>query len=138
MRKENIICLSGTVLPLATGLFIYLTSQGRTYLSDFAKMTGIAFPVIKYPPLIRNHGCDLLWGFALFCGLRLLADKEEPPYKSAVTAIAIAALLEILQCFRQIPGTFDLLDILTETAAVIAAMFITTLAGRLHKNEKIN
>lgn len=136
MRKENIICLSGATFPLLIGLFIYLTAEGRTYISECAGRAGIVLPSIDYPQVIRNHVCDFLWGFALFSGLRFFADKSRTPAISALIALSVAVSLEVIQALPIIPGTFDPIDILTETAAVMAAMFISTLSRRLITNEQ--
>ena len=125
---------AGLILPLLTGLFIYLTCGTRTYLSD--AFSRIDVPHIDYPEVLINYGCDALWGFALFNGLSLFEEPKNKNIKVLIKAAVLIITLESVQLFEFIPGTFHPIDILTETIAVFTAMLITTIPGRLFQNEK--
>ena len=136
VHYENTLLLTGTIIPLLTGLTIYLTSGNNTYVSAFASGLGINLISVNYPEIIRNYACDFLWGYALYSGLRLFDEKSNPHAKSALIALTAVTILELTQLSPKFPGTFDCFDILVETAAVITAMFITTLPGRfIHEKE---
>ena len=137
MNRLNTICLLGLVIPVLVGSFIYISSGSGTYLYDWANKMGITVRAVKYPQIIRNFGCDFLWGYALLSGLRLFEDKSRSPAKSVLVSLIAVVFLETIQLSDSIPGVFDPLDILVETTAVLSALFITNHLGRTN-DEKNN
>lgn len=137
MNKLNTICLLGLVIPILVGAFIYISSGSGTYLYDWAAKAGITVRTVRYPQFIRNFGCDFLWGYALFSGLRLFDDKSRSPAKSALISLVTVVFLETIQISGSVPGVFDPLDIFIETTAVLTALFITNHFGRMN-DEKNN
>lgn len=125
--------VAGLIIPSLFGLFIYLTSGTRTYISDFANSMGLTFIDIKYPEIITNYGCDALWGFALYSGLSLFEDNYN---RTVIVSLLIVIVMETTQRFKFVPGTFDSLDIIVETLAIILAMLIIEISRRLLSNEE--
>ncbi len=130
MSKENAVCLAGLSIPMLVGSIIYLTCGGTTVIYRWFTEMGVSLKTVDYPQFVRNYGCDLLWGYALYSGLRLVEDKTAPVSKSLLIAMVTLIFLEGIQLFDMVPGVFDPLDILVETIAVLSAMFITTTIGR--------
>jgi len=121
------------IIPLISGLFIYLTKAESTYLSRYLSGIRAALPVLDYPDIIRNHACDILWTFSLFFCLRLtLGERLKGKHNITVILVtgSVATVLEVMQLFKIIPGTFDMLDILAELTAAAAAFLITMITER--------
>lgn len=119
------------MIPLILGVLVYITSGLRTYLSEFIHNSGLIFRTIDYPDFFRNYACDFLWGYALFSGLYLINGGYKDAGRIVITSIIVIIVLEGIQVFPGIPGVFDPSDILIETSAVLTAMFITSITGRL-------
>ncbi|MBO4580225.1 MAG: hypothetical protein J5715_08740 [Clostridiales bacterium] len=131
--KRFVVLLANAVIPLTVGLMIYLTAGGRTYVADLFSNIGIMFPRIQYPQLIRNHACDFLWAYSLLSMLMLVMGKEEIKrnIKIILATVFFSIVLESIQIVPMIPGTFDLLDVLTELIAIMLAVLIThVIIGR--------
>ena len=129
--RTRFINLAGLMIPLILGVLVYITSGHRTYLSEFIHNSGLIFRTIDYPDFFRNYACDFLWGYALFSGLYLINGGYKDAGRIVITSIIVIIVLEGIQVFPGIPGVFDPSDILIETSAVLTAMFITSITGRL-------
>ena len=138
--KKIAVSVISICLPLISGLFIYLTSGGGNYLTDCISLTGLVFPRITYPGLVRNYACDFLWSYSLFSAVELAISEGKPKIRAAVAVSFVTMiLLETLQQIPQFPGTFDVWDIAVETAAIaIAAVVTITLNRRFKYEEKVN
>ena len=135
--KRNSLFAINIIIPLICGLFIYLTKTERTFLSDFFSAFRSVLPVIKYPYVIRNFACDFLWAYSLFFCLRLtLGDSLKGKHNLTVITVTgvVAIILETIQLFKIIPGTFDPLDIVIELFAVTVALLITKIIERRFEN----
>ncbi len=128
--KRNSLYILNIIAPLFCGLYIYLTKAESTYLSDFLFGFRSVLPTVSYPYIIRYYACDFLWTYSLFFCLRLtLGDALKGKHNWTVVLISsvTAIILETIQLFKIIPGTFDFLDILTELLAVAVAFLITAI-----------
>lgn len=76
--------------------------------------------------LLRNYLLDFLWAYALTFSIFILYGSNTAATLKTIFLIAFcfSAILEILQCTSFVPGTFDVLDILTEIFGIASAVFI--------------
>ena len=135
--KRNSLFALNIVFPLLCGAFIYLTKAEPTYLSDYLHAFRKVFPTISYPYIIGNFACDFLWSYSLFFCLRLtLGDQLKGKHNTVVIIVsAVAAvILETVQLFKSVPGTFDPFDLVTELVAIAFALLITTIIERRFKH----
>ena len=134
--KRNCLFAANIIIPLVTGLFIYLTKAEKTFLSDFFSFTRSVLPVINYPVLISSFACDSLWTYAMFFCFRLsLGDELRGKHNLTVILLTgvVAIILEAVQLIKVIPGTFDLLDLIAEFIAIAVAFLITHIIERRFK-----
>ncbi|MBP5260682.1 MAG: hypothetical protein J6Z43_00995 [Clostridiales bacterium] len=139
MNRGNIVCFIGMAISLMIGLVIYLTNGSTTYISGSFEKLGIKLISIDYPKIIKNYGCDFLWGYALCSGLQMFnsnAGSRLGLLKVITASMLLAIIMESLQKVSFISGTFDILDILVECGAICIAGFITNTYMRRHQNEK--
>lgn len=119
-------------LPLAVGLCVYLFFRKSTYINR----------VFGFEPNLQINSClglfvkcwlcDILWAYALTHALHfaLYAFKHKILI-SAILSICVAVSFELLQLFGRVSGTFDILDILFQIAAVLLA------AALIKRREKL-
>jgi|GEM_PF-2103352 len=130
--KFSLKGLFTAVLPLLGGLLCYLLFRPDTYISTLIYgLLGIDgfkfnFPVNVLTTFTRNFVPDICWAVSLFLFLELIFSEKET---AAVTTILFAVLTEMLQMTDIMPGTFDVWDIIFETAGVITAYAVTTRKG---------
>ena len=133
LSRKNRLYAANVIVPLLCGLFIYLTAAEDTLVSAFLPALRSLLPVIDYPSVIRNFAADFLWAYALFFCLRLsLGDELCGRYGiyALLLAAAVALILECLQMTKILPGTFDMLDIITELTAAAVALLISNIIER--------
>ena len=133
------VCFIGMVISLMAGLVIYLTNGRATYISCSFEKLGFRFEPIDYPMIIKNYGCDFLWGYALCSGLQLFNSKAGsiPGLLKVITAsVLLAIIMESFQKLSFVSGTFDIIDIFVECGAICIAGFITNTYIRRHQNGK--
>lgn len=138
MNKRCAICIANSAIPLLLGFLIYVTAGRGTYLADLAFRTGIRFPHIDYPLLIRCYACDFLWGYSLLSALLLITKPfgRREILKVMAVAASVAVLMESLQAIPAFPGTFDAWDIAAEFAAIVLCTAITHLIFRRKQHEE--
>jgi len=131
--KKNYLYALNSIIPLFCGLFIYMTIKEETLISHSLSSLRSLMPIIDYPLMIRNFAADFLWTYSLFFCLKLtLGDELSGKYNVIVlllTAI-VAVIIECLQLTDIFSGTFDLLDIVTESAAAVCALLISNMIER--------
>ena len=131
--KKNYLYALNSIIPLIFGLFIYMTIKEETLISHSLSSLRSLMPIIDYPLIIRNFAADFLWTYSLFFCLKLtLGDELSGKYNVIVlllTAI-VAVIMECLQLTDIFSGTFDLLDIVTESAAAVCALFVSDMIER--------
>lgn len=75
--------------------------------------------------LLRFYLPDMLWAFALSCGLQtILAPQKWGIVSCGVTAFVCGAIWELLQWLGAVRGTGDWLDILMYFLAALASIFV--------------
>ena len=137
--RKKVLLIINIIVPLLIGLFIYVTKEGNTYISDVFSSVRSEFGIICYPLIIRCYACDFLWAYALFFCIRLsLGDSLKGKNNETVliTAGVIAIALELLQLNKRFPGSYDSMDIVVELFAIFIAAVITTIIDRRIKYEK--
>ena len=110
-----------------------MTVKEDTLISRSLSSLRLLLPVIEYPYIIRNFAADFLWTYSMFFCLRLtLGDELSGKYNIIVLLLTavVSAIIECLQLTDIFSGTFDLLDIVTETAAAVCALFISNMIKR--------
>lgn len=121
--KRNILSFFINIfLPLAVGLCVYLFFYNGTYINlilgielDF-KLKSV------FGIFVKSWLCDILWAYALTHSLYLaLHAFKHRILISAIISICFAIILELLQLLGCVAGTFDILDILFQIAAVCLA-----------------
>lgn len=122
------------VWPLAAGALLYavlspdvwfVRELGNIFQGGFQPA---AVPCGRLVRFIRNYVPDMLWGYALTSVL-LLTVRQGAVHITDRTVLGISclfsAVLELLQLFSWVSGTFDMADIaalwVSHAAAVIAA-----------------
>ena len=84
---------------------------------------------------VRNYMLDMMWAYALvFTLFFIMGNKTAELLKILMIATVFSAGIEILQLTSVVRGTFDILDIIAEFFAEIAAGFI--IKYNFHKEEK--
>lgn len=130
MRKKHIFLLINIVFPLIIGLAIYLICYKSTYINTtFNEIFGFTPPYFysdnTFYRFISCWACDILWAYSLTFGLYLcFKDFKNPLVISSVLAVSLAVIMEILQAYDLISGTFDIWDIILEITAIILAVII--------------
>lgn len=132
MKRKILTIFINIFLPLAVGLCIYLLFYNGTYLNS---MFGIElnFKANSFLGIfMKSWACDILWAYSLTYSLYfvLYAFRHRIVY-SAILSICIATVFELLQLFGIVSGTFDILDIIFQIAAVLFA------ARAIKRREKI-
>lgn len=132
MKKNLMTFFFNIFLPLAVGLCIYLLFYNGTYLNS---IFGIELNLKANSFLgifMKSWACDILWAYSLTYSLylALYAFKRKIAI-SSILSICIVTVFELLQLFGKVNGTFDILDIIFQIAAVISA------AGVIKRREKI-
>ena len=131
--RKNYLYALNSIIPLFCGLFIYMTIKEDTLISHSLSSLRSLMPIISYPLIIRNFAADFLWTYSMFFCLRLtLGNELSGKYNVIVLllTVAVAVIIECLQLTDIFPGTFDLLDIVTEIAAAVCALFVSNMIER--------
>lgn len=138
--KDKIKHLLLIIIPLFAGYIIYIFLRGDTIISRFTEnLIGIRFAHTvrnSFPvSVIKNWGCDFLWAFSFTSALLyFLRHGNRRFFSASAICIVCGTVLELMQKYNVLSGTFDVGDIFAEaTAAVIAAI---TIKGVM-KNEKV-
>ncbi len=131
MSKETRLCLLHSVTALGLGLLLYVFLRQNTYLHTLLETVfRLDIPIPQYSAshlqFVANWLGDFLWAYALcFALYRLLSPFPRRLLLAALAVIVLGAVLECLQKLKILSGTFDPLDIFTESvAAGLAAIII--------------
>ena len=95
-----------TVLPLLAGILLY-------YFRDSYYL----------PSLLSNHLADFLWAYAFISSILVIWDRE-PALIWMLVPFAVALLFEFFQYEHLIPGTGDVLDIITYYSSFLLALLL--------------
>jgi len=142
VRKSVVVCLAATVLFLSAGLVAYLIYRPDTHISQLIfKM----FRFTVHTPennavtyFMKNWFSDICWAAALeFAVALILSGTKKSVLTSVLISLAFSALIEAAQKTGIIAGTFDWLDILSESLAIILSGMIIKIALKGEtRNEK--
>ncbi len=143
MRKHRIILLLNIIIPLIFGLVIYLLLKPNTYISELIySLFNIRFDYyISNKGIIRifiyNYLCDILWAYALTFTVYYFVNSFTHKYLLTLFITNMfCVLIELLQYFGIVSGTFDIFDILLEcVSSALALMYILFLFHGGKENE---
>jgi len=130
--KRTAFYLLNIVVPLASGLIIYLSFRPESYLSSFAESAGISIQLNSFKPgilylFIKNYFSDILWAYSLtFAVAFVLGYSRRNLVLTVIICLLFSAVLESFQRLGIFNGTFDVLDIAFEgLSTVLSAALIT-------------
>jgi len=136
-RKK--LLLLETIIPLMVAGVIYYFFCPDVY---FVKMLDRIFAIGERHKVIsndavvlflRNFGLDFVWAFSFSVLISFFVEKRK--WLRVVIPFSMGLLIEILQKYHVISGTFDYFDILAE-ALGIALAYIICLLQEVLINEK--
>lgn len=123
MKRKLLTFFFNIFLPLAVGLCIYLFFRKGTYIN---LVSGIEFNFALKSGLgvfVKSWLCDILWAYALTNALYLaFCAFKHRIMITAIISICVGTVFELLQLLPSVVGTFDILDILFQIAAVLLAV----------------
>ena len=124
-RKRVFDVVFNIIIPLFIGFIIYCAVNKNTYISGIIN-TPISIDVKGvFGLFIKCWLCDMLWSYAFVFALSYaLSAFRHAVLLAAIISFCIGVVLELLQLFGLITGTFDILDITFELAAVLTAVGI--------------
>lgn len=129
--RKNVIIILNSVIALKIGLLIYIFMKDDTYINTFTHIHFNYSPETYFEIFIINWFCDFLWGYALtFALYYVLSPFSHRRILSLVLTVVFGAILECLQAFDIIPGTFDWWDIAIEIIAVLIATVVLKLIDK--------
>lgn len=131
VNVKKIIYFFNAFAPLAVGLIIYLKMKQSSYISQFVLQY---IEVIEYVPktilgvTARNWGCDFFWAYSLnsvlFYFLRPFKHKAFIAF--GLTAL-LGVILELLQLYGALSGTFDVLDMIFEIIGAVISGIVSKI-----------
>lgn len=124
MKRIIFFCIN-TFVPLASGICFYALFTQDTYISTILETSTIMPAKSPFFVLCRYYLCDMLWSYALMYTLCVLSSITGYGIANLfLKCIAFEAAFELLQHFRIISGTCDILDIVLECIANLLAIAI--------------
>ena len=129
---KRLITAAFITVPLFIGAGIYIILSPKTYLSSFFSEIFTRFDfantremLLQYKVfvLIRNYMCDICWAFSLEAALYAVLERNSR-YLSVTLSGIFCIIIELLQKYEIIHGTFDYSDIITELAAIILSYIL--------------
>ena len=126
MSKETRLCLLHSVTALGLGLLLYVFLRQNTYLHTLLEAVfRLDIPIPQYSAAHLQFVANWLGDALCFALYRLLSPFPRRLLLAALAVIVLGAVLECLQKLKILSGTFDPLDIFTESvAAGLAAIII--------------
>ncbi len=128
--KKKVFFAANIVLPLLFGLIVYLTIKNGTYINSYLETNGKESDSV-FLTFMSNWGCDALWSYSLTFAIYItLYTLKKRLHTSVCVSVLLGIFMEILQCIRIIPGTFDVFDIVSEVIAAVIAVTVIKLEGK--------
>jgi hypothetical protein len=132
IMEKRIFLVANIILPLFLGAAVYFfTSEDVVFVEMVSSFLGkpinnvCADPYSVVTRLVRYYIPDVIWAYALVFALYFSFGNNAARVKIVfVIAVIFSSIMEAIQLFPAIPGTFDLIDILVEAIAEIIAAFI--------------
>ena len=117
--RRNLFYFFNIIVPLLLGTAIYLYWRPDAYISK------LIFELLNISPglepgrpvgifrFVRYYLCDMFWAYALIFSLAFYLGRNR--LRSAyIIGLCFTTFLEFLQLLPQMPGSFDILDIIVE------------------------
>lgn len=117
------------IIPLLCGGLVYLISSPDViFVNIINTHIKTITPIVSFNSVVgrflRNYLLDILWAYALVFAIYFIVDTAEV-WRILVLTMVFSIILEAVQVFDFVPGTFDVWDILFEgIAETLAAIFI--------------
>lgn len=143
-RQKQAVLVLNMTLPLFLGGCLYLMFRPDSFICHemwelFHIRVAVSQSVfMKYPILctfLKNYAGDILWAYAFFVTVAW-AGKDVSVVK-LLECVVFEAFFESMQYFRIIAGTYDICDILAETAATLVA-YCLLKKGKICVNTRRN
>lgn len=129
------VFLLNIIVPLLIGGGIYLISSPDViFVQIINEHIGNTSHIIDFnseiSKVLRNYIPDILWGYSLLFTIYYIWEGSKL-WNVFVAAFVFSILIESIQIFGNVPGTFDVLDIFFEgIAELIAAININNMRRR--------
>lgn len=129
-KKRTWFYLLNIIVPFYVGLMLWIIFRPESAFAVLVRrITGIPFPVVIGTSIavrfIRSYAAEILWAYASVFAMHWISRKYGYGLlKSGIICSALILFTEMLQQPAVMPGTFDIFDIILETAAVFAGLYI--------------
>lgn len=130
MSKKGVIL--NVLLPIVLGgCLYYLYFPNIYFVKIIDNIIGNSFHLemqmehVQILRVVRNYIFDILWAYAFMSMCYYICcDSKNGAIMSFQIALSCSIILECLQLFPNIRGTFDGIDIICEGMAELLALFI--------------
>ena len=129
-KPQRLFWVVNICFPLFAGFCVYLFCRPDTRTSSVIirlfMMFGITINEISVrSEFVRFYLCDILWAYALTCTVSmLLGQSKRELFAAGIICFLFEGLIEVMQKWNIIGGTFDGLDIAFEAIATSIAVVI--------------
>lgn len=143
--KKALFWIAIIIIPLVDGLAVYLLFRPSAMISkliySFFNITPlhIATPENIFWNFIKYYLCDFLWAFSLAALSKLLLGNGK--LQSTIVLLIViftGFVIEILQKYSFISGTFDVLDFFVEAIGAILSIIIISYSRRNENEQQIS
>lgn len=125
-KRNNLFYILNVLIPLIMGSLIYVFYSPDTYfvkaLNNFININVFEPNVITN--ILKNYFCDFCWCYSLAFAISYIYKESISIIVTIIVPISVGIGLELLQFFKIISGTYDLLDIFSELLACIICYLI--------------
>lgn len=130
--QKKIFYVFNIIFPLLVGAVIYCFTSTDVFFVGVVR-SFLGMPIHTWlsitdggiVQIIRNYLSDILWAYALVFALCFSIGNSAARVKTAfVIAVVFSTVMEVIQLSPEIPGTFDMNDILVEIMAETIAVLI--------------
>lgn len=133
--KKTIILLNVTAPIIIGAVFYYIFGRDTVFVELIDNILGFSMHITNTGnnlgiKMARCYLPDFLWAYALMSAVLLFWGYDK---RIIALVIIYETVLELLQLFSSVKGTFDVWDILIE---ILAGIIVIKLFRRSLKNEK--
>ncbi len=143
MRKKFLFWSVMIVFPIVVGLIVYLIFKPSAYVSkliiDCLGLEEINIQTSNnwFWNYIHYYLCDFLWAFSLTSVVALILDNNRfKAFLSVLICSFVGTIVELMQMWKFISGTFDIVDLVVEFIGSILSIIIVMIYLRRNQNEK--
>ncbi len=133
LRHKKISALA--LLNLLLGLINYLLFQPHIFLFRFTGILTAQLCFIQNTRLrhfITGYFSDIAWCCALYLVTAVLSELKQLHFYDKLLILLLPFIIEALQYFHVIPGTFDWYDLLTY--GLILIVFVIFFFTKIHQS----